>query len=614
MKKTWLKRAVLSMVVLGSVTGMVSSVQAADVRILPVDNAKFLAGARFDFDVEVSKAENLKNVDITINNQPADKFFGKELKVTNLDNGGISYRVNDVDFSKVGSYTVQASATDDTGRKVSQARYTVVKDKAPRQAKNVILFVGDGMSLQAREMARILSKGMTNGKYNDLLAMEKMPHNCLITTSGYDSLTTDSANSASAYATGHKSVVNAMGVYEDSTADPFDDPRVENITEIVKRSRGMSVGIITQAESTDATPAAMVGHTRRRANQDYLASEYLEDYHRPDVIMGGGLQRYIPQGEEGSKRHDNQNVVQEFKDKGYTYATTSKEMMAAPSDKPLLGLFHKGTMNVYIDREMLKNPEVLGKYTDQPNLVDMTKKSLDILSRNPNGFFAMIEGASIDKQLHAMDWQRATYDTIEFDKAIEYAQKWNKEHGDNTLIIVVADHAHGASITGTYHERDGKKGLAAVRTYADSIFPTFKDANHDGFPDNPDPDVTLAIQYANHPAYYENFHFQQKPTEPTITETVSKQEAQQVGDKTEYHQVSTVIAKANPARHHEGDPVELIPANIPDTIGDECHAADDVPLNAEGPGSEYFNGVMDNTEVFFGIMRALGMDATKTAK
>ena len=109
-------------------------------------------------------------------------------------------------------------------------------------------------------------------------------------------------------------------------------------------------------------------------------------------------------------------------------------------------------------------------------------------------------------------------------------------------------------------------------------------------------------------------HFQQKPTEPTITETVSRQEAQQVGDKTEYHQVSTVIAKANPARHHEGDPVELIPANIPDTIGDECHAADDVPLNAEGPGSEYFNGVMDNTEVFFGIMRALGMDATKTAK
>ena len=65
---------------------------------------------------------------------------------------------------------------------------------------------------------------------------------------------------------------------------------------------------------------------------------------------------------------------------------------------------------------------------------------------------------------------------------------------------------------------------------------------------------------------------------------------------------------------YDGDPWELVPANIPDTIGDECHAADDVPLNAEGPGSEYFQGVMDNTEVFFGIMRALGIDATKNVK
>ena len=50
-------------------------------------------------------------------------------------------------------------------------------------------------------------------------------------------------------------------------------------------------------------------------------------------------------------------------------------MMAADSNKPLLGLFHPSTMNVYIDREMLKNPEVLGKYTDQPNLINMTEKN-----------------------------------------------------------------------------------------------------------------------------------------------------------------------------------------------------------------------------------------------
>lgn len=614
MKKSWMKAAVCGLLAGGALFGGMFPSEASDIRILPVDTAKFWAGAHFDFDVEVSNAKNLQNVDVKVNGIPADKFFGKQAVVKDLGNGVTSYRIDDVDFSKTGKIAVTVNAKDSLGTSTASAGYEVVHETAQKKAKNVILFVGDGMSLQAREVARILSKGMTNGKYNDLLAMEKLEHNAVITTSGYDSLVTDSANSASAYATGHKSVVNAMGVYEDSTKDPFDDPKVENISEILKRTRGMSIGIITQAESTDATPAAMIGHTRRRANQDFLAKSYLDAYHRPDVIMGGGSSRYLPKSIPGSKRKDNDNIIQDFKDLGYTFASTSREMMAAPSDKPLLGLFHTGTMNVYIDREMLKNPKVLKGFDDQPNLMDMTRKSLDILSKNPNGFFAMIEGASIDKQLHVMDWQRAAYDTIEFDKSIEYAEKWAKEHGDNTLIIVLADHAHGISISGTYHERDGRKGTEAVRVYANSIFPTFKDANHDGFPDNPDPDVTLAVQYANHPEYYENYHFMKTPTPPALAVTETKEEAVQNGDKVEYHQVSSASSKANPARIHPGDPAELVPANTPKDDPQECHSADDILLNAGGPGSEYFHGTMDNTEVFFGMLRALGIDANKNKK
>lgn len=614
MKKAWMKAAVCAVLAGGALLGGAFPSQASDIRILPVDTAKFWAGARFDFDVEVSNAKNLQSVDVQVNGVPAEKFFGKKAVTKDLGNGVTSYRIDDVDFAKTGKVEVTVNAKDSLGVSKATAGYNVVHEAAVKKAKNVILFVGDGMSLQAREIARILSKGMTNGKYNDLLAMEKLEHNAVITTSGYDSLVTDSANSASAYATGHKSVVNAMGVYEDSTKDPFDDPKVENISEILKRTRGMSIGIITQAESTDATPAAMIGHTRRRANQDFLAKSYLDAYHRPDVIMGGGSARYLPKSVPGSKRKDNDNVIQDFKDLGYTFVTNSKEMMAAPSDKPMLGLFHTGTMNVYIDREMLKNPKVLKGFDDQPNLMNMTKKSLDILSKNPKGFFAMIEGASIDKQLHVMDWQRAAYDTIEFDKSIEYAEKWAKEHGDNTLIIVLADHAHGISISGTYHERDGKKGTEAVRVYANSVFPTFKDADHDGFPDNPDPDVTLAVQYANHPEYYENYHFMKTPTPPALAVTETKEEVVQNGDKVEYHQVSHASSKANPARIHPGDPAELMPANTPKNDPQECHSADDILLNAGGPGSEYFHGTMDNTEVFFGMMRALGINANKNKK
>ena len=612
MKKLWAKRLAAAVLAGGTLMTMNPSVDAADIRILPVDTAKFWAGAHFDFDVEVSQAQDLKDVKIQVNGKDAGKFFGQPLTKKDLGNGVTSYRVNQVSFPQPGSYKISVEATDKSGKSVQQAGYTVVHEVAPRQAKNVILFVGDGMSLPAREIARIMSKGMTNGKYNDLLAMEKLEHNCLITTSGYDALTTDSANSASAYATGHKSVVNAMGVYADSTKDPFDDPQVENISEILKRTRGMSIGIITQAESTDATPAAMIGHTRRRAYQDVLAKSYLQQYHRPDVIMGGGLSRYLPDTVQGSKRKDTFDVVKAFKDLGYTYATTSKEMLAAPNNKPFLGLYHPGTMNVWLDREMLKDPDVLKGYTDQPNLIDMTKKGLDILAQNKNGFFAMIEGASIDKQLHAMDWQRAGYDTIEFDKAIEYATDWSKKRGDDTLIIVVADHAHGISITGTYTDRDGNKGTEAVRTYADSVFPTFEDKNKDGFPDNPDPEVTLAVQYANHPTYYENYRFQPKPTKPTLPVKVTTQEAKTLGDKQEYHQVTKNSSKANPERIHPGDPAQLVPANIPMSATDESHAADDVPLNAGGPGSEYFHGVMDNTEVYFAILRALGIDGNDT--
>ena len=141
-----------------------------------------------------------------------------------------------------------------------------VYDTGPRKAKNVILFIGDGMSPAHRIAARLLSKGIAEGKAFGKLAIDDMPHMALVATAGCDSIITDSANSASAYATGHKSAVNAMGGYADRTADPFDDPKVETITSLVKRRLGLAVGVVTNTEIEDATPAAMIAHTRRRGD------------------------------------------------------------------------------------------------------------------------------------------------------------------------------------------------------------------------------------------------------------------------------------------------------------------------------------------------------------
>ena len=557
--------------------------QEQAIKVLPIDNAKFLQGQKFDFAIEVKNGSS--DMDVKVNGQDAAKFFGKDASRT-MEGTTAIYRIDDVSFKKAGNIDIEVK----DGSQERKANYVVTNEKAKKTAKNVILFVGDGMSLQAREIARILSKGITEGKYNDLLNMEKLDNMAIITTSGYDSIVTDSANSASAYATGHKSVVNAMGVYENCTKDPLDDPKVENIIELAKRTRGMATGIVSTANITDATPAAMLTHTRRRSEQNYIATDMLTEKHRPDVIMGGGSRHFLPMSTPGSKRKDNVDVIKSFEDLGYTFSGTKTELENTPkSEDKILGLYQLDNMNVYIDREVTKNPAVLKSFNDQPGLVEMTEKAIDTLSKNPNGFFLMVEGACIDKQLHVLDWQRAAYDNIEMDKAIGAAEKFAAKNND-TLIVVVADHAHGASITGTYHELDGKTGREGVRCYQDAKWPTFQDADGDGYPDNPDPSITLAVQFANHPDYNENYRFKDVPTVPSIMGKDGK-------------------AIANPQIKGE-----LLRGNIPTSDDQEVHSADDIILNAGGPGSEYFKGVMDNTEVFFGMVRALGLDGNKTVK
>ncbi|MDR1533576.1 MAG: alkaline phosphatase [Planctomycetota bacterium] len=553
--------------------------RSADPVILPIDRAKFLAGQKFDFLVEAREG-GAEAISVSLNGRPAEEFFGKAGEFKNA--GGVaSYRINGVAFNSPGLVEAVATAKRGGGTASARARYSVAGEKAERRAKNVILFIGDGMGLPIRDMARILSRNIGEGKYGDILEMEKLTNVAIVTTSGYDSLVTDSANSASAYATGHKSVVNAMGVYESSDKNPQDHPKVENLAEIGIRTRGMSVGLVTTSNITDATPAAMIAHTRRRAEQNFIAQDMLNPAHMPEVILGGGSRHFLPQSTPGSKRTDERNLVEEFRAKGFEFAGNRAEMLKVGGNR-ILGLFNLDNLNVYLDREVFKDPETLGSFTDQPTLVEMTEKAIEILSRNPNGFFLMVEGACVDKQLHTMDWQRSVYDAIELDQAVGVARRFAAGNGE-TLILVTADHSHGASITGTYHERDGRKGRHAVRTYANSVFPTFADRDGDGFPEDPDPEVTLAVHFANHPDFNADYHVKRVPTAPAI----------KAGEQ----------VVANPQT--EGEPT---PGNLPHSETQEVHSADSVPLNAGGPGEEYFRGVMDNTEVFHGMARALGLD------
>jgi alkaline phosphatase len=260
-----------------------------------------------------------------------------------------------------------------------------------------------------------------------------MPFMALVSTSGMDSLVTDSANSMSAYTTGHKSCVNAMGVYCARNKNGLAHPKVETITELVKRRNpGMGIGVVTNTEIEDATPAGMVAHVRRRSDYDEIVRMFYEA--KPDVMMGGGTGFFLPKADKAGKRKDEENYLEKFKAAGYKFVANATEMKAAGSDKAtaqLLGLFHPGNLDGALDRLVLKKGSVAA-FPDQPDLADQTRAAIDILSRKPDGFVLMVESGLIDKYSHVLDWERAVYDTIMLDNAVAAAKAFaaGRRHAD----------------------------------------------------------------------------------------------------------------------------------------------------------------------------------------
>src|SRR5262245_30160628 len=329
---------------------LLSASAAVAQTIYPIDRAEILSGAQFDFKVEFPDKVDPAKLKVTVNGQDYAAAFGRTGSFVEREDGKDQSAVllRDVALTTPGAVVVE----DGDGARSRKVTWTVY-DTPARKAKNVILFIGDGMSPSHRAAARLLSKGIAEGKSLGKLAIDDMPHMALVATAGSDSIITDSANSASAYATGHKSAVNAMGVYADRSANPFDDPKVETITSLAKRRRGMSVGIVSNTEIQDATPAAMMAHTRRRAAYDEITEQFLAG--KPDVLMGGGAANFLPKGAPGAKRRDEVDYVAKFKDAGYAFASNAAELKAVPQGtKQLLGLSNNGNMDGVLDRKFLK--------------------------------------------------------------------------------------------------------------------------------------------------------------------------------------------------------------------------------------------------------------------
>lgn len=561
-------------------TTILAGIAQAEPAIMPLDRATILAGSPFDFKIELDQVHAAAEVAVTVNGQPYATVFGKPAEFVAEEKGkdgkvlGSALIARGLSIAKPGDYTVAVTA----GTETKSVTWTVYGTPAVPTAKNVIFLLGDGLSVAHRTAARIMSKGMHDGKADGRLAMDDLDHMAFIGTSSTHSIATDSANTMSAYMTGHKSRVNALGVYADRTPSSLDDPKVETIAEALRRTTKKSVGIVSTAEIEDATPAAVVSHTRKRADKAEIVGMIYDV--KPEVVLGGGSAYFLKSGIPGSKRKDDKDYISLFRDAGYTVATTATELKAADGSNSgkILGLFHTGNMDTKLDRSFLKTGTV-DKFPDQPGLVDMTQTALDQLSKNPDGFFLMVEGASIDKMSHPMDWDRAVIETIEFDQAVGVAKEFARTHPD-TLIVVAGDHTHGVSLIGTIDDdKPGTEMRDKVGVYDDAGYPNYTDADHDGYPDKIDVSRRLAIFSSNFPDYYETFRPKMDgPFEPAVKTETGDYVANEA-----YKDVPGAVLRVG---------------NLPKSADTAVHAVDDVVLQATGPGSDEFKGYMEQSDVY----------------
>ncbi len=301
-----------------------------------------------------------------------------------------------------------------------------------RRARNVILFIGDGMGSVQREAARKL--------IGRPLVMDGLPVIGSVGTSSADpeALVTDSAAAGTALATGVKT-------YNGAISTGLSGERLTTMLELVKRT-GRSTGLVTTCQITDATPAAFAAHVPLRSDHSEIARQYIEET-EVDVILGGGEDYWYPAGDPGAFPDDPGDEPAEFsrgtrgdlvaraRHLGYEYVTTSSELERAESDK-LLGLF--ANQNLFEAQ-----PPGEGDSYDPPvSLPALTRKALDVLARDPDGFFVMIEEAAVDRMAHKNNARLAIQGVLELDRAVAVALDFATSHPE-TLIVVTADHECG---------------------------------------------------------------------------------------------------------------------------------------------------------------------------
>jgi alkaline phosphatase len=636
------------------------------VTVMPPDGARFLVAQRFDIRVE-GRGTGPYAATLTIDGRPANFTSGAQNTsatdgITKSGWGGFNLR--GFSFAEPGMHTLEATFADASGAPVTVSARIQVVDPFQRKGKltkNVVILLGDGMGTAHRTAGRLVLHGATAGQPNGRLEMEKFPGTGLVATHSLNSIVTDSAPGMSGYVSGNHNFNGQEGVYPANIANAFFAPRVEYLSEYLHRVKGTSLGLVSTADLEDATPAANAVHTANRNFGTGIVDQYLDEADASNtnaygtglrVLLGGGRRWFLPSSAFGSSRtagsaypglpadviagwglpptpsgqgSPTRDLITDFTTAGFAYAAQKADLdavLAGGAPDKLLGLFGYGNMNVALDkinkRRGVKATRPDGSQSfvvddyqspDQPMLDEMADAAFRVLSKNPNGFVLMIEGAHIDKQSHLMDADRAIGEVLEFDRAVGVARRWADQLGDTTVIVLADHECSGFSLIGalvggvnrlktltstnttTIDFANQLAHQTVVGTYDSAGFPRYEILS-DGYPATMDIDSKVLVGFGANGDRYENWLSKPLPVVDSLLPTPFKTTLGAAG------------YASTPAGRPEATSGMLLRGQAP---GDQAvHTAADIPVSAYSTGNvawKLFVGSMANTDVFFKLAK-----------
>ncbi|XP_070610359.1 intestinal-type alkaline phosphatase-like [Erythrolamprus reginae] len=468
------------------------------------------------------------------------------------------------------AYVVQEEATRQQvfpAEERTPSFWAQVADKAIRQAsllqhrnyqaKNLIIFLGDGMGVPTITATRILKGHLQNPQRPESpLSMDAFPYVALSKTYNVDRQVPDSAGTATAYLCGVKANYQTIGLSATARFNQCNTTKGNEVVSVLKRAQlaGKSVGIVTTTQVQHASPAGNYAHVVNRnwysdaslpqsaldGGCKDIALQLIENVNLT-VVLGGGRKYMTPQDTPDPEypatngtRKDKRNLIHEWlqASPGSAYVWNRTDLFKAakdPSVHRLMGLFEPSSMKYELNRD---------NSTD-PSLAEMTQVAIQFLSSNPKGFYLFVEGGRIDHGHHDGIAKRALTEAIEFDKAIEQAGELTNE--DDTLTVVTADHSHVFSFGGYTLRGTSIFGLAPQKA-------------KDGKP-------YTSILYGNGPG----FKVTSKEGRPNVT----TEEA----ESNTYHQDAAV------------------------KLDSETHGGEDVAILAKGPMAHLFHGVQEQSYI-----------------